>query len=109
SLETDKLRTQTRLTQSASRRVQNRTCLEVGGVWIDEGFDAKMKTVAVKAMSKAYFRILERQPQVREVFQLGNHPVWVTPSRTALVIDLGDGAEEMSDADIDRLLVAAKK
>ncbi len=109
SLETEKLRSQTRLTQSAVRRVQNRTCLEVGGVWIDDGFDAKMKTVAVKAMSKAYFRILERQPQVREVFQLGNHLVWVTPSRTALVIDLGDGVEEMSDADIDRLFVAAKK
>jgi Ca-activated chloride channel family protein len=83
----------------------------VGGLWIDEKFHAKLETVAVKAMSKAYFRILERQPSMKDVFRLGNHLVWVTPSNKALVIDLNDGREEMSDADIDRLFQAppAKK
>jgi Ca-activated chloride channel family protein len=65
--------------------------------------------VTVKAMSKAYFRILERQPNLRRVFQLGNYLVWVTPSQGALVIDANAGAEEMPDADIDRLFVAPKK
>ena len=46
---------------------------------------------------------------MREVFQLGNHLVWVTPSGTALIIDQNDGREEMSDADIDRLFVAGPK
>src|SRR5262249_50804851 len=32
------LRTQDRLTQTANRLVQGRNCLEVGGLWIDEGF-----------------------------------------------------------------------
>jgi len=40
---------------------------------------------------------------------MGNHLVWVTPSNTALVLDQSHGQEEMSDADIDRLFVAAKK
>ncbi|MCC6420962.1 MAG: VWA domain-containing protein [Gemmataceae bacterium] len=106
SVQTNALRTQARLTQSATRNIQNRSVLEVGGVWIDEGFDPKMKTVAVKAMSKAYFRILERHPSIRQVFQLGNYLVWVTPSRTALVIDSNDGVEQLSDADIDRLFAA---
>ena len=53
-------------------------------------------------------RILERQPQLREAFRLGNRLVWVTPSGTALVVDPGDGREEMSDADIDALFVAVK-
>src|SRR5207248_1279733 len=78
------LRAQDRMTQTANRRVGNRNCLELGGVWIDEEFDPKMPAVVVKAQSDAYFRILERQPQMREVFQLGNHLVFVTPSRTAL-------------------------
>ena len=73
--------------------MQSRNCLEVGGVWIDDGFNPKMTTVTVKAMSEAYFRILEKHPQVREVFQLGNHLVWVTPSGTALIIDQNDGQE----------------
>jgi hypothetical protein len=33
----------------------------------------------------------------------------VTPSGKALIIDQGAGLEELSDADIDRLFVAAKK
>ena len=43
-----------RVTQTAVRRVQQRNLLEVGGVWIDEGFEASMKAVTVKAMSAAY-------------------------------------------------------
>jgi hypothetical protein len=46
---------------------------------------------------------------MRRVFQLGNYLVWVTPSQDALVLDTSAGAEEMSDADIDRLFVAPKK
>ena len=106
SVQTNNLRTQSRLTQNAQQRVQNRNVLEVGGVWIDEGFEAKTPIVTVKAMSPAYFRILERHPAVRDVFRLGNYVVWIAPSGTALVIDTQAGSQEMSDADIDRLFTA---
>jgi Ca-activated chloride channel family protein len=102
------LRNQNQLTQTALRRVASRNCLEIGGVWIDEEYDAKMPTLAVKAQSDAYFRILERQPQVKEVFRLGNHLVWVTPNRTALVIDTSDGKDKLTDEEIDKLFVAKK-
>ncbi|MGF1581435.1 MAG: VIT domain-containing protein [Gemmataceae bacterium] len=109
SIDTNNLRNQCQLTQTATRRVQDRNCLEIGGVWIDEAFNAKLKAVTVKAMSKAYFRILERHPVVRDVYRLGNHVVWVTPSGKALVIDLGHGEEEMSDAEIDALFKKKKE
>ena len=60
-------------------------------------------------MSKAYFRILEKQPSVRQVYLLGTRVVWIAPSGTALVIDTRDGREELPDADIDRLFVAPPK
>ena len=86
--------------------------MDIGGVWIDEGYQqaptVKTDVVNVKAMSNAYFRILEKQPSMRSVFQLGNHLLWITPSGRALVIDLNAGQEEMPDADIDRLLVAQR-
>jgi Ca-activated chloride channel family protein len=109
SVQTNNLRNQVRLSNSAVRNVNERNCLEVGGVWIDEGFNAKMKTVTIRAQSNAYFRILERQPKMREVLQLGNFIVWVTPSGDALVIDVNDGVQELADADIDRLFVPRKK
>jgi Ca-activated chloride channel family protein len=108
SVQSNNLRAQDRLTQTALRQVAGRNCLEIGGVWIDEGYTAKMKMVAVRAQSAAYFRILERQPKVKEVFKLGNHLVWVTPSGTALVIDTSDGKEKMTDSEIDALFVAKK-
>ncbi|MBY0522615.1 MAG: VIT and VWA domain-containing protein [Gemmataceae bacterium] len=105
AVQMNNLKTQNRMEQTALRRVQNRNCVEIGGVWIDEGYESKMEVVAVKAMSEAYFRILERHPEVKEVFRLGNHIVWVTPSGKALVIDASAGKEKLNDQEIDRLFV----
>jgi hypothetical protein len=102
------LRNQAQCVPTAQRWLGNRNCVEVGGVWIDEAYEAAMPTCAVKAMSPAYFRILERQPNMKNIFRISNHMVWVTPNRTALVIDTGAGQEEISDAEIDRLFVAKK-
>ncbi len=103
------LRFQNQTIKTASRNVQNRNVVEVGGVWIDDGFDAKMETVTVKAQSQAYFDILERHPAVKDVYALGNFVIWVTPSGKALIIDRNAGAEEMGPAAIDRLFVAPAK
>ncbi|HZT78747.1 MAG TPA: VIT domain-containing protein [Gemmataceae bacterium] len=108
SEQTCNLRNQSRLERTALRQVQGRNCIEVGGVWIDEGFDPKMQAVIVKAQSNAYFRILERHGRVKDVFQLGNYLVWVTPSGAALVIDGQNGKEELSDREIDALFLAKK-
>jgi len=101
------LREQTRMNRSATRYANDRLCLEIGGLWIDEGYEARMPTIAIKAMSKAYFRILERQPRMRDVFRMGNYVVWVAPSGTALIVDQNNGREELSDAEIDQLFVRA--
>jgi Ca-activated chloride channel family protein len=103
------LRNQERLSQTACRNCNNRNCVELGGVWIDEGFDPSMKCVVVKAQSDAYFRILEKQPKMKEVFKLGNYLVWVTPSKAALIVDAGDGKDKLSDEEIDALFVVSKK
>lgn len=101
------LRNQERVSLTANRQVYGRNCLEIGGVWIDDAYKADTKSVTVKAQSDAYFRILEKQPQMKDVYRLGNHVVWMTPSGTALVIDLSDGKEKLEDGEIDALF--AKK
>ena len=109
ALEMKDLRSQARLRRTALRTVLGRSCLDVGGVWIDEGFAAKTPTLVVKAQSDAYFRILERHPEVKDVFRLGNHLVWVAPSGTALVIDAKHGKDKLSDDEIDKLFKSGKK
>jgi len=105
AVSTNHLKCQSQLQATAIQRVASRNCMEYGGVWIDEDFTARTKTVAVKAQSDAYFRILERQPQMKDVFRLGNHVVWITPNGTGLVIDTTDGKEKLSDREIDSLFV----
>jgi Ca-activated chloride channel family protein len=61
----------------------------------------------VKAQSNAYFRILEKHPEMKDVFRLGNYVVWMSPSGTALVLDQNGGKEELTDAEIGELF--AKK
>jgi Ca-activated chloride channel family protein len=102
------LRNQTRLEQTAQCNAYGRNCVEIGGVWIDDKFDAKTPTCVVKAQSDAYFRILELQPQMKNVYRLGNHLVWMAPCGTALIIDSSDGKEKLSDSDINKLFVAKK-
>ncbi len=103
-----RLRGQSQLANSATRQVWGRNCLEIGGVWIDDGFTAKTPTLVVKAQSDAYFQLLARQPKLKEVFKLGNYIVWVAPSGTALVLDTSKGKDKLSDMEIDKLFAAKK-
>ena len=103
SVSTNALKWQNRLNPTAIRRVAGRNCIEFGGVWIDQDFSSKTPTCSVKAQSDAYFKILERHPEVRDVYKLGNHLVWITPNGTGLVIDTTDGKDELSDQEIDLL------
>jgi Ca-activated chloride channel homolog len=100
------LRCQDRLTQTANKFVQGRNCLELGGLWIDEGFTADMKTLVVKAQSEAYFKILEKNPKMKDVYRLGNHLVFVCPNKTALIIDTTDGKETLKEDEIEALFKA---
>jgi len=102
------LRNQERLTQTANKQILGRNCVEFGGVWVDDQFNDKTKTLTVKAQSAAYFRLLEKQPTLKDVFRVGNHMVWIAPSGTALIIDADSGVEKIEDAEIDALFAAKK-
>jgi Ca-activated chloride channel family protein len=99
------LRNQDRVSLTANRQVQGRNVLEVGGVWIDDGYKADTKAITVKAMSDAYFKILDKHPEMKDVFRLGNYIVWMSPSGTALVIDQNAGKDKLEDSEIEALFV----
>jgi Ca-activated chloride channel family protein len=104
----EEMRTNCHVGQTKARRAAGRTCNEVSGVWVDDGYDAKMATVRVKALSAAYFKLLQKQASLGEVFKLGTRVIWVTPSGTALVIDPTAGEESISDEQIEQLFRAKK-
>ena len=103
SVQSNQLKDQTLVARTAQRQVAGRTLIEIGGVWIDQSFEPKMPTVIIKAFSPAYFQLLEKQPRLKELFQLGNYLVWVAPSGSALVIDLAHGEEKWEEAKMTKL------
>src|SRR5262249_7970266 len=109
SIQCCNLRNQCRVEQTAQRNLLGRDCIEIGGIWVDRGYDAKKtKTVAVKALSDAYFRLLEKHPELKDVFRMGHHLVWVTASGTALLLDTSEGKETLTDDEIASLFAVKK-
>jgi Ca-activated chloride channel family protein len=81
--------------------------LKIEDIWIDEQFDASAKTLKLEAFGDAYFRLLEKHPELKAVLALGSRVVWVSPSGRVLVIDKV-GQDKVDDAELDRLFTAAK-
>src|SRR5207248_6965690 len=76
SIELGKLREQRRLGLLTQRRVGAQVFQWIGGMWIDTAFKEKSPALVVKAQGEAYFRILQRHEQAKDVFRLGNRLIW---------------------------------
>lgn len=103
SVQMNEMKHQTQQGRQIQRQVNQRNCLEINGVWVDDQFQKKTPTFTIRTMSNAYFQLLEKRPEMKEVFQLGSSLVWIAPSGTAIVIDPKTGKEEITDEEISRL------
>lgn len=92
--------------RQVQRMANRRNCIEINGVWVDEQYKKDTPTFAIKTMSNAYFKLLEKQPAMKEVLSLSKSVVWIAPNGTALVFDPSSGKEEISDEEIEKLFKA---
>ena len=79
------------------RRVDGRTFALRDGVWTDLGYrvgNKDVKTIRIKAFSKAYFDLIGALPELRGVFALGDR-VAVQGRKVAIVV--GDSGEDDVD------------
>ncbi len=70
-------------------------------MWIDDAYKADTEVGHGEGPERRVLPILEKHPEMKDVFRLGNHVVWISPSGTALVIDQNDGKEKLDDEEID--------
>jgi Ca-activated chloride channel family protein len=71
------------------RKVSGRPFVLRDGVWTDVRYQPNMKTVSVKAYSKAYFDLVAQLPELRAVFALGDKVVAVGRVGAIAVTDSG--------------------
>ncbi len=81
-----------------ARQVGDRTFVQKDGRWTDTRYRDSLKTVAVKPFSAAYFAVMERIPQLKAMFALGEK-VTAAGRGVAIVLD-AQGAEQLSASDL---------
>ena len=86
----------------APRTIAGRRFRKVGDAWVDQGFTSSTPTLRLRILGTAYFRLLDRHPELGPVFALGKRITWVSPNGTAVIID-AQGREDADQASLDRL------
>ncbi|HEU4339494.1 MAG TPA: VIT domain-containing protein [Planctomycetota bacterium] len=77
-------------------------------VWVDERFDAESELTTVKFGSAAYFKLIERKPDLVDALKVGSDVVFVTAKGRALAV-CAEGLEEITDEQIEALYQAVVK
>ncbi|MBI3855926.1 MAG: hypothetical protein HY293_09585, partial [Planctomycetes bacterium] len=77
-------------------------------MWVDEKFQADADMTLVKFGSEAFFKLIEKAPQLLEAFKLGTRVV-VTTAEGNVVAVCGTGNETMSEAQLKQVFTAKKK
>jgi Ca-activated chloride channel family protein len=74
------------------------------GVWTDSQWKAGIEPVKIKYLSDAYFRLLEKDLDLKEVFALGENVLVVLKSGKAILIS-AEGKDKLTDAELNGLFV----
>jgi len=72
---------------AAVKNVGKRMFYLLDGVWTDREFRKGMKTIALKYASDEYFRFIEKHPDLKPVFALGDRLVVCLDDKTAVVVE----------------------
>ena len=86
----------------AARQVGDRTFLMKDGTWIDARYKDQTRRVSVKPFSPAYFALIEKLPELKAMFALGER-VTVAGRSVTLLLDM-NGAESLSATDLTAIV-----
>jgi Ca-activated chloride channel family protein len=85
-----------------SKKASGVRFFEYRSIWVDERFDGGCEVTRVKFGSDAYFKILDRRPELVEMFKIGTSVLIVTAKGKALLIG-SEGEASLADSQVDAL------
>ena len=90
--------------RTSTRRIDGRTFVLRDGAWTDIRFHAGMRETTIKPYSNAYWKVMDKLPELRAVFAFGGSVTVVGRDRAIRVA--GDGVSDLSPAALDALVNA---
>ena len=88
----------------STQRVGGRTFVLRDGVWTDARYRPDMPTTAIRPFSQAYFEVLDRLPELRQVFAIGARVLVVGKDRAISLSD--NGAAQLTAAELKTIVAA---
>jgi Ca-activated chloride channel family protein len=87
-----------------TRYVSGRLFLNRGGAWIEDGAESAGETLEIRYLSQAYFDLLARRPDLREVLSMGENVTLKIDDDKTIVIRSSSGRETISSGDLTEFL-----
>lgn len=72
------------------------------GGYVDPNFRSSMRVIHIRALSRAYFAILARRPELRQAFAVGERVTVALDATRAIVIE--PSAPDVSESDATRFV-----
>ena len=60
------------------------------GVWTDRDYKKDMKATRLKYLSDEYFKLLEKQPELKKYFALGEKVIVCLDAENAVIVEAGE-------------------
>jgi Ca-activated chloride channel family protein len=84
------------------KRIGERSFYLYRGFWVDGDFNEKLPTLSVKVLSDACFQLIDKLPELKDVFALGERVI-VVVNGTAVIVEEG-GKEKLTDEELNSLV-----
>jgi Ca-activated chloride channel family protein len=83
-------------------QIGNRTFFDKNGLWVDSEYEGKVEPVKVKAFSEAYFKLLDRVPEVGMYMALGDEIIFLLNGKPIQISD--QGKVDFTDSELNLLV-----
>ncbi len=80
----------------------NRAFFNKNGLWVDTEYEGKIEPVKIQRFSEAYFKLLDKAPEVGKYYALGDQVIFLLNGKA---IQIGDeGKTDLSEPELNSLL-----
>jgi Ca-activated chloride channel family protein len=80
----------------------NRAFFNKNGLWVDTEFEGKSEPVKIQRFSDAYFKLLDRAPEVGKYYALGDEVIFLLNGKAIQIAD--EGKTDLTPAELNTLI-----
>jgi Ca-activated chloride channel family protein len=83
-------------------QIGNRTFFNKNGLWVESEYEGQIEALKVKNLSEAYFKLLDRVPEIGSFLALGDDVIFLVHGKAIHVSD--EGKTDFTSSELESLL-----